>query len=282
MQEDWDVLMQKLPELIRENILDVFLEALIWKDIRAKFFESPFWYYDGKTGPEDKAGDDNFGQRLDYLYERFLESMCAAFSLRILLGANQSTANPVSAAVWKRETVRLSNSVHKMQAPNNKFGHYHKECRDGLAGQFVDDTLSSELIRWLLKPLDSEEAKDRRRKELIRIYGVIMDLSISHNAAQGCLEFGRPDVLGQTFHVFSKTMRSHSYHFLRDHGVTPDHRLDGHRVLLVVFPAMIRTRLGPDPLSESIGARAYVVVEDPQEEQEAQPAQEPQEVYLVS
>lgn len=114
--------------------MDVFLEVLTWKDIRTKCFERPFWYYDVKTCPDDKAGDENFGQRLGYLYERFLESMCAPFSLAILLRANQSIANPISAAVWKQEAARLANSVRKARAPNNKFGDYHKERRDGLAG----------------------------------------------------------------------------------------------------------------------------------------------------
>lgn len=60
-----------------------------------------------------------------------------------------------------------------------------------------------------------------------------------------------------------------------NHGDTPDHRLDGYRVLLVVYPAMTQTRLEPDPLDDgALGTKAYVVVDDPQEQQDTEKPRE--------
>ena len=74
VQEDWDELKMRFPSLIRREIVEVFLEALVLKDIFARFFENPFWYFDGKTSPSDQTGDGDFSARLQYLYERYLKS----------------------------------------------------------------------------------------------------------------------------------------------------------------------------------------------------------------
>lgn len=79
MQDDWDVLMGLLPNLIRELIAELFVKAIVLKDIFTKIFENPFWYFDGKTGPGDQLGDASFPAELQYLYERFLKSTCAAY-----------------------------------------------------------------------------------------------------------------------------------------------------------------------------------------------------------
>lgn len=77
VQEEWDVLMGLLPDLLRETILEVFLETLIYKEIFGRFFRAPFWYLDGKMSPSDE-GDKTFSARLQYLYDRFYESMYTA------------------------------------------------------------------------------------------------------------------------------------------------------------------------------------------------------------
>lgn len=74
VQEDWDVLKARLPKLIRDLIMRTFLEVLVIKEIHTRFFENPFWYFDGKTGPLDQTGDDGFAVRMQYLYERYLGS----------------------------------------------------------------------------------------------------------------------------------------------------------------------------------------------------------------
>lgn len=81
VQEKWDILMGPLPDLLRETILEIFLETLIYKDIFGKMFMSPFWYLDGKMSPTDE-GDEMFGARLQHLYDRFYESMYTTSRLK--------------------------------------------------------------------------------------------------------------------------------------------------------------------------------------------------------
>ena len=64
VQEDWDVLKAHLPKLIRDLIMRTFLEVLVIKEIHTRFFENPFWYFDGKTGSLDQTGDDGFAVRM--------------------------------------------------------------------------------------------------------------------------------------------------------------------------------------------------------------------------
>ncbi|RJE20276.1 hypothetical protein PHISCL_07385 [Aspergillus sclerotialis] len=41
VQEDWDVLKARLPQLVGKRMMEVFLEALMLKDIHTRFFENP-------------------------------------------------------------------------------------------------------------------------------------------------------------------------------------------------------------------------------------------------
>lgn len=82
VQEKWDVLMGLFPDLLRETILEVFLETLIYKEIFGRFFMAPFWYLDGKMSPSDE-GDEMFGTRLQHLYDRFYENMYTTFRPQI-------------------------------------------------------------------------------------------------------------------------------------------------------------------------------------------------------
>lgn len=125
----------------------------------------------------------------------------------------------------------------------------------------MDDFLAREPICWLLKkPLSKEEEIDRR-KFLTPIYRQAADISLSHGATRGFLEFHRQDKLEETSHVASDMLKAHEYHFLKD----GDTRLDGRRVLLVVRPAIIRRWITEDRHCErQIVSKAIVVVEDPQ------------------
>lgn len=75
VQEDWDVLVSRFPPLIRELVAEVFLEALVMRQIHTQFFENPFWYLDGKIATDDQEGDTTFAARLQHLYRKFQESM---------------------------------------------------------------------------------------------------------------------------------------------------------------------------------------------------------------
>ena len=76
VQEDWDILLTRLRSSMRELIPGIFLETLILRRIHNQFFETPFWYLEGKLAEDDNDGDESFSRRLQYLYKKFLESTC--------------------------------------------------------------------------------------------------------------------------------------------------------------------------------------------------------------
>ena len=268
VQEGWDSLMARLPNLTQELILAVFLETLLLKEIYAGIFEAPFWYFDGKTNAEDQTGDDRFSERLQYLYERYLKSTWFPDypCIFILIIYAFPVANPYSAAIRRSETTRLANSVNRLQAPNHELEYYHRDRRTAALSSMVDDVLASEPICWLLKKPANEEEENMRRRLLVSIYQKAADISPVHAAARGFLEFYRLDDLEKTFHEASDTLNAYNYHFLRK-GNT---KLDGRRVLLVVQPAIIWRWFNNDRNCERlICSKAEVVIEDPQDQNDA-------------
>ncbi|KAJ5570149.1 uncharacterized protein N7459_009579 [Penicillium hispanicum] len=241
VQENWETLLGRLSHIHRDMILEVFMETLLFKELFARFFEAPFWYFDGKMDSTDAEGDEKFGARLQHLYERFLET------------------NPLNAALWRSETLRLANSVKEAQAPSTKLGSYHRERRQALIGQLVDDILSIEPIQWLLRKPASQEVESKRRDELYKLCQVVAETASAQANMRGHFEFHRLDRLPETFQQYSKTMEAHTLHFLRRDST----RLDGRRVLMLVHPAIARGWIDECAISGyEISTEACVVVED--------------------
>ncbi|CAI7661337.1 unnamed protein product [Penicillium glandicola] len=243
VQEEWDVLMGLLPDMVRENISEVFLEALIYKRIFDGFFKARFWYLDGKMDPSDE-GDEKFGARLQHLYDRFFET------------------NPVMASLWRSETNRLANSTDITEAPNTQLGIQHRDHRKSSIGQFVDETLSSEPIQWLLKEPSSKEQANRRYEHLYSICERAAENAVATGNTRGHIAFHGMAMLPETFTLGTyDKMCAHNYNFL-PHGST---RLDGNRILMVLYPAIVRSFMTPRDKSirePEYSTLAYVVVED--------------------
>lgn len=75
VQEGWDALLGQVPGIGLGNglVVELFLMAMVFQDLHRRVIERPFWYLDGKSC-RDQEGDGTFGERLEYLYGKFLES----------------------------------------------------------------------------------------------------------------------------------------------------------------------------------------------------------------
>ncbi|KAH8424045.1 uncharacterized protein LDX57_001801 [Aspergillus melleus] len=78
VQDTWDDFVERAPAMKDGLVAEVLLTALVYQDLHVRMIEHPFWYLDGK-GAQDQAEDDTFGERLEYLYERFLETTNLTF-----------------------------------------------------------------------------------------------------------------------------------------------------------------------------------------------------------
>jgi hypothetical protein len=74
VQMDWDALRLMLPPNARDQFGQFLGELIIYLTVHERLFENPFWYLDGKEGPDDSGEDPSFGKKLNYLFERFYSS----------------------------------------------------------------------------------------------------------------------------------------------------------------------------------------------------------------
>ncbi|OJJ43062.1 hypothetical protein ASPZODRAFT_169645 [Penicilliopsis zonata CBS 506.65] len=284
--EDWDDLVGRFSSIHRHVTAVVFIEALLWTDIVNKIYDKPFWYFDGKMGPDDKEGDPQMVARLQHLYERYLESTCSIWFPKILtILMTTATANPLSASTWRSETIRLANSTDIHQARSQKFGEYHRQRRkDVLIPLMEDGHIATELISLLLKPLSQEKEKQARRQELIKVYQMAAEGSVKIHAARGHLKYNWLDSVDKTFAWESKTLKAHTLYPEDD----DDLQLQGCPVLLITTPVISQAWVdgffpqegfseimkatavvaenegpGPDELEEPIDAMVKDELEDP-------------------
>lgn len=137
------------------------------------------------------------------------------------------------AEYWIRETVRLSNSVNSFQAPDSTYGHYNRDRREAAATRLADDFLASGPVQSLLKVPADDEFEKRRREDLVKIYKRAGHAAVSNDTCSGQAKFLGLADLGPTY-ADSDRLSAHAYHCLEDD------RLDGHRILLVIRPAILR------------------------------------------
>lgn len=74
VQMDWEELRTLLPPTAASTFGHILGELLIQLDIHERLFQNPFWYMDGKTGPDDQSEDPRFGRKLQYLFDRLYQS----------------------------------------------------------------------------------------------------------------------------------------------------------------------------------------------------------------
>ncbi|PLB53151.1 hypothetical protein P170DRAFT_473028 [Aspergillus steynii IBT 23096] len=217
VQESWDTLVARVPGISDGLVAEPFVMAMVFQDLHNRIIERPFWYLDGKSA-RDETGDDTFGERLEYLYGKFLKT------------------NPIMAEYWMRETVRLSNSIHVDQAPDTAYGRYNEERRDAAAARLADDLLASKPIQSLLKTPANDDIEKKRREALIEIYRRAAAAAVFSDQCTGQTKFLKLADIAPTYHASSSELISLEYHGMEN----GDTRLDGHRILLVVRPGLLR------------------------------------------
>ncbi|BCS13286.1 similar to An06g01430 [Aspergillus luchuensis] len=214
VQDDWDRIYSSLPPGGRAAFGIVLLETMMNKFIYDKFAASTFWFMDAKMDATDQEGDDNFCKRLDYVYERFKETL------------------PQDAAWWKSTLV----SVCMMRAsewvsnpPPTPLLHATLERRKALLKAYGDELLASQPFQLLFRGSLSEEDQAIREE---RTREVLEEAAHQFTSLQGDM-FGNlvVELLPElpTFDRHAKNMDHHILHV----GFMPHH---GARVLIVTRP----------------------------------------------
>ncbi|GLA36397.1 hypothetical protein AnigIFM63309_002496 [Aspergillus niger] len=215
IQDDWDSIYSSLPPGGRAEIGIVLMETMMNKFIHDKFAASTFWFVDAKIDATDQEGDDNFCKRLDYVYERFKETL------------------PKDAAWWKSTLVSVcmlsATEWGYNKAPPTPLLHTTLERRKVLLKAYGDELLASQPFQLLFRGSLSEEEQAIREEETRK---VLEEAAHQFTSLQGEL-FGNlvverlPELL--TFDRHSNKMDPHILHV----GFRPHH---GTRVLIVTRP----------------------------------------------
>lgn len=181
------------------------------------------------------------------------------------------------AAFWRSETNRLANATTRNLASSTLLGTHHRNRRESRLDQFVDDTLSSEPIKWLLREPSGKEEEDERYELLQCVYKIAAQKGAEMGTVRGHLDYQTLATLPKTYTTGDGwRMLQHEYN-PRNHG----NILDGRRILIVVYPGIIRRYIlaRHDHLTE-FSLPAYVVVQKGPEENEDQKGPEGNEDKL--
>ncbi|OJJ73943.1 hypothetical protein ASPBRDRAFT_206103 [Aspergillus brasiliensis CBS 101740] len=240
---DWDTFIESLPYPICTSVPLALAQTMIVKDIIDKFFESPFWYFEGKpdlVGMEPRTEHSlSFAQHLQHLYEQFL------------------IVNPKSASLWKAETVRLANSTNDDQANNTELGLRTKRRREEAARSFASAMLEHPPFQMLLGAC--EDTADREAS-LVEYYEDAEKLAFGLGYSHGICSYRNLTRLPRSSFWRGDPFVTAEYL----HGLRPDQpRLDGHRILFIMQPAV--SRIGAFPEGElQEWTQAVAVIEDGQ------------------
>lgn len=148
----------------------------------------------------------------------------------------RAVANGIRATIWKKETVRLSNSVMLTQAPNLELGRQTKEYRTKAVALFASTLLSDPFFQRLLESVDCEEAK-KRENSLIRICQFADEIAITLGSNQGHCLYKTLASVGTTFDPRSNEATLHELYNVG--GNADDARLAGRRILGITQPVVI-------------------------------------------
>ncbi|GLB06012.1 hypothetical protein AtubIFM57258_001308 [Aspergillus tubingensis] len=241
---DWDTFIGSLPYPYCEVVPRPLAQTMIVKDIVDKFFENPFWYFEGKPDSDDTEAPRksclSLAEHFQHVYQQFL------------------IVNSKSASLWKTETVRLANSVNGNQADNTELGRHTKSRREESARSFASAMLKHPPFRMLLR--ECEDTVDREAT-LIEYYERAERLAIDLSCSYGTCTYRNLTRLASPLFRRGEPWVTAAY----CHSIRPDvPRLDGHRILFILQPAVSRIRGAfPDGQLEE-WTQAVAVIEDAQ------------------
>ncbi|OJI90711.1 hypothetical protein ASPTUDRAFT_37469 [Aspergillus tubingensis CBS 134.48] len=238
---EWDTLMKSLPYPFSLYMSEVLAQSILTKKIVDKFFVNPFWYLEGEglDRQDHTTGSVSCAQNLQHLYRRFLET------------------NGIRATIWKKETVRLLNSVKVVQAPNLELGRQTKEYRTNAVALFASTLLSDVFFQRLLKSVDCDEAT-KREDSLLELCKFADETAITLGSNQGHCVYKTLPTMGTTFDPRSHEATFHNLHNVR--GNADDARLAGRRILGITQPAVI-LKLRTLRCDENVLIKAELLVE---------------------
>ncbi|PYH98707.1 hypothetical protein BO71DRAFT_480207 [Aspergillus ellipticus CBS 707.79] len=215
-QWEWPTLKRLLPNNAAKEFGHRLGRCILIKTVYEDIFQTPFWYMDGKKGP-DSEEDSEFSQKLQYLFERFYES------------------NPRMAVGWRLQTQRLAAPEDNLQSPNMEFGNYHRPRQEEALERLADGVLVRGPFRWLVKQTEEAAEKSEIRRETILIFRAAIRAAADFEKWMG----GRPvirdiEALKGVYVKDSKAM------MLADHvgGQPKPEFWHGSPILLVACPGM--------------------------------------------
>ncbi|GLA65433.1 hypothetical protein AtubIFM54640_007186 [Aspergillus tubingensis] len=258
---EWDTLMKSLPYPFSLYMSEVLAQSILTKKIVDKFFVNPFWYLEGEglDRQDHTTGSVSCAQNLQHLYRRFLESgnFSSASFYHPHLMLTRTAANGIRATIWKKETVRLLNSVKVVQAPNLELGRQTKEYRTNAVALFASTLLSDVFFQRLLKSVDCDEAT-KREDSLLELCKFADETAITLGSNQGHCVYKTLPTMGTTFDPRSHEATFHNLHNVR--GNADDARLAGRRILGITQPAVI-LKLRTLRCDENVLIKAELLVE---------------------
>ncbi|PKY05837.1 hypothetical protein P168DRAFT_131367 [Aspergillus campestris IBT 28561] len=240
VQIPWNSLLNRFPFCVKKDFTKYLLCVLIEKDIVTKMYDNPFWYLDGKKGPDDEEGDETFGQRLKYLLDRFVE------------------ADPGDASLLRSDISRLANGTLPCQVRSGVWGKYHAERRTRQVEQWAADFIASEPACWLLRQNNTFSEQDRH-EILTDIYRWSAEKWAHISSLRGNYNFYQLPDLGKTFNKESGLVKRANDH------VPPfgDESVEGMRILLVVCGGIRVQWENPDQGDEFyVCAKASVLAQE--------------------
>ncbi|KAI9043724.1 uncharacterized protein KD926_003075 [Aspergillus affinis] len=176
-----------------------------------------------------------------------LDGLCVQESWDTLVGKVPAMRDGLAAEVFL--TALIFQDLHSMMIEHPFWYLDGKNARD----QTENDTFG-ERLEYLY---ESDEVEKKRRNELVGIYTGASHAAVCNDQCSGQTEFSQLADIDPTYHSSSAELSAHDCH-----GVLPgDTRLDGHRILLVLRPAM-RHKLSQMSSELMIWLPAVVMVED--------------------
>ena len=157
---------------------------------------------------------------------------------------------------WRAQTVRLANTDINYNGRNGAFHAKNLAIREAKAAEFARAKYADPSFQCLLR--ESESEFDLREKNLISHYQRFAELAVKIAAAQPAMEWLVLKDVPATFERTSHQITTVSGHHLFD----KERRLNGHRVLAVVSPALWKTGTWLESGQSSIILKGEVIVED--------------------
>lgn len=171
------------------------------------------------------------------------------------------SAHPTLVHQWRSATIRLASSENRLQAPNTEFGLQNRERRKAAVRSAVSEVLADETLNLLLKKMKPESSQDlisRRYDVLVQGYECAADLANDIYAYPLYPTFLYLEHLDRTFYCYSKTLDPTFLHYCFEEDET---RLDSHKVLAILNPAMLLDGEFEIHLEGQVMGKAEVLIE---------------------